>query len=108
MYVSIKLDGNMGTIHSINVDGEEIIPNLRCNIAPHKFVHRGSEGFGLREAADKILNQKKENEESEISENKEHERRKKEREEMEQKRKEYYEKHMKEETERLKPGSHLS
>ena len=60
MYVTIKLDGNVGTIHCINVDGKEIMPDLRYNIAPHKFVHRGSEGFGLREAVDETLNQKKE------------------------------------------------
>ena len=95
MYVTIKLEGNVGTIHSVNVDGEEIIPDLRYNIAPHKFVHRGCEGFGLKEAVDKILNQKNEIEES----NKELERRK--REEMDKKREEYYEKHMKEETERI-------
>ena len=58
MYVTIKLEGNMGTIHSVNVDSEEIIPELRYNIAPHKFVHCGHEGFGLREAVDKIMNQK--------------------------------------------------
>ena len=81
MYVTIKLDGNVSTIHSINVDGKEIMPDFRYNITRHKFVHHGSEGFGLREAVDKILNQKKENEESEISENKELERRKREREE---------------------------
>ena len=33
MYVTIKLEGNVGTIHSINVDGEEIIPDLRYNIS---------------------------------------------------------------------------
>ena len=45
MYVTIKLERNVGTIHSVNVDAEEIIPDLRYNIAPHKFVHRGKEGF---------------------------------------------------------------
>ena len=82
MYFTIKLEGNVGTIHSINVDGEEIIPDLRYNIAPHKFVHRGNEGFGLKEAVDKIFNLKKENEEM----NKELERRK---EEMNKKQEEY-------------------
>ena len=91
MYVTIKLEGNVGTIHSVNVDGKEIIPELKYNIAPHKFVH---EGFGLREAVDRILNKKE-------SENKELEIRKREKEEIENKHKEYYEKHMKEETERL-------
>ena len=70
MYVTIKLEGNVGTIHSVNVDGKEIIPELKYNIAPHKFVHRGHEGFGLREAVDRILNQKE-------SENKEREKKKK-------------------------------
>ena len=101
MYATIKLEGKVGTIYNINVDGEEIIPDLRYNIAPHKFVHRGREGFGLREAVDKILKQKKENEESEITANKELERRKEERKEIDKKREEYYEKHMKEETERI-------
>ena len=94
MYVTIKLEGNVGTIHSVNVDGREIIPNLKYNIAPHKFVHRGHEGFELRDAVDRILNSK-------ISENKELERRDRERKEIEKKRKEYYETHMKEKTERL-------
>ena len=58
MYITIKLEGNVGTIHSVNVDGKEIIPELKYNIAPHKFVHRGHEGFGLREAVDRILNKK--------------------------------------------------
>ena len=55
-------------------------------------MHRGCEDFGLKEAVDKILNRKKEIEET----NRELERRK---EEMNKKREEYYEKHMKEETE---------
>ena len=59
-----------------------------------KFTHRGHEGFGLREAVDNILNKK-------ISENNELERRDREQEEIKKKHKEYYEKHMKEEMERL-------
>ena len=94
MYVTIKLEGNVDTIHSVNVDGKEIIPELKYNIAPHKLVHRGHEGFGLREAVDRILNQSE-------PEAKELEIRKREKEEIEKKRKEYYETHMKEETERL-------
>ena len=94
MYVTVKFEENVGTIHSVNVDGKEIIPELKYDIAPHKFVHRGHEGFGLREAVDRILNKKE-------SENKELEIRKREKEEIENKRKEYFEKHMKEETERL-------
>ena len=57
MYVTIKLEGNVGTIHSVNIDGKEIILELKYTIAPHKFIHRGHEGFGLREAVDRILNQ---------------------------------------------------
>ena len=94
MHVTIKSEGNVSTIHSVNVDGKDIIPELKYNIAPHKFVHRGQEGFGLREAVDKILNQKE-------SKAKELEIRKREKEETEKKSKEYYEAHMKEETERL-------
>ena len=94
MYVTIKLEGNVGTIHSVNVDGKEIIPEWKYNIAPHKFNDGGHEGFGLRAAVDRILNKKE-------SENKELEIRKREKEEIEKKRKEYYEAHMKEETERL-------
>ena len=94
MYVTIKLEGNVGTIHSVNVNGKDIIPELKYNIALHKFVHRGDEGFGLTEAVDKILNQKE-------SKAKELEIRKREKEETEKKHKEYYEAHMKEETERL-------
>ena len=101
MYFTIKLEGNVGTIHSVNVDGEEIIPDLRYNIAPHKFMHRGKEGFGLKETVDKILNRKKEIDDSEITWKKELERRKEEREEINKKQEEYYEKHMKEETERI-------
>ena len=94
MYVTIKLEGNLATIHSVNVDGKEIIPEWKYNIAPHKFNDGGHEGFGLREAVDRILNKKE-------SENKELEIRKREKEEIEKKHKEYYEAHMKEETERL-------
>ena len=94
MYVTIKLEENVGTIHSVNVDGKETTPKLKYNIAPHKFIHRGHEGFGLREAVDRILNQSE-------SEAKELEIRKREKEDIEKKRKEYYEVHMKEETERL-------
>ena len=50
---------------------------------------------------DKILNRKNEIEELEITVNKELERRKEERKEIDKKREEYYEKHMKEETERI-------
>ena len=62
---------------------------------PWKMVTRHGTNMTLKEAVDSILNQKE-------SEAKELEIRKREKEEIENKRKEYYEKHMKEETERLK------
>ena len=61
---------------------------------PWKMVTRHGTNMTLKEAADRILNQKE-------SENKEFERRNREREEIESEHKEYYEKHMKEEMERL-------
>ena len=61
---------------------------------PSKMVTRHSTNMTLKEAVHRILNQKE-------SENKELERRNREQEEIESERKEYYEKHMKEETERL-------
>ena len=61
---------------------------------PWKMVTRHGTNMTLKEAVDRILNQKE-------SEAKELERRNRERKETEKKRKEYYEAHMKEETERL-------
>ena len=61
---------------------------------PWKMVTRHGTNITLKEAVNRILNKKE-------SENKELERRNREREEIEKKCKEYYEKHMKEETERL-------
>ena len=63
-------------------------------IAPHKFVHRGHQGFGSREAVDKISNQRE-------SKAKELQIRKREKKETEKMDKEYYDSHIKEETERL-------
>ena len=61
---------------------------------PWKMVTRHGTNMTRKEAVDRILNQKE-------SEHKELERRNRERKETEKKRKEHYEKHMKEETERL-------
>ena len=61
---------------------------------PCKMVTRHGKNMTLKEAVDSILNQKE-------SKNKELERRNIEKEKIERKHKEYYEKHMKEETERL-------
>ena len=61
---------------------------------PWKMVTRHGKNVTLKEAVDRILSKKE-------SENNELERRNREREEIESEHKEYYEKHMKEETERL-------
>ena len=95
MYVTLKLDDSGCRIHSISDDGnEEIVTNERYVVMPWKMVTRHGKNVTLKEVVDSILNQKE-------SENKELERRNREREEIENKCKEYYEKHMKEETERL-------
>ena len=73
---------------------EEIFTNERYVVMPWKMVTRHGKNMTLKEAVDRILNQKE-------SENKELEIRKREKEELENKCKEYYEKHMKEEMERL-------
>ena len=95
MYVTLKLDDNGCRIHSISDDGDrEIVTNERYVVMPWKMVTRHGTNMTLKEAVDRILDQKE-------SGNKELERRNRERAEIENKRKEYYEKHMKEETERL-------
>ena len=96
MYVTLKLDDNGCRIHSISDDdgNEEIVTNERYVVMPWKMVTRHGTNMTLKEAVDRILNQKE-------SEAKELERRNREREETEKNRKEYYEAHMKEEMERL-------
>ena len=107
MYVTLKLDDSGCRIHSVS-DGngmsgcseasagphEEIVTNQRYMVMPWKTVTRHGQNMTLKEAVDRILNKKE-------SENKELEIRKREKEEIENKHKENYEKHMKEETERL-------
>ena len=94
MYVTLKLDGSRCRIHSFSNGNEEIVTNERYVVMPWKMVTRHGKNVTLKEAVDRILNQKE-------SENKELERRNREREEIENKHKEYYEKHVKEEMERL-------
>ena len=95
MYVTLKLDDNGCRIHSISDDGnQEIAIKERYVVMPWKRVTIHGKNVTLKEAVDRILNQKE-------SENKEFEIRKREKEEIENKRKEYHEKHMKEERERL-------
>ena len=94
MYVTLNHDSRC-SIHSISDDGnQEIVTNERYVVMPWKMVTRHGTNMTLKEAVDRILNQKE-------SENRELEIRKREKEEIEDKRKEYYGKHMKEETERL-------
>ena len=73
---------------------EEIVTNERYVSLPWKMVTRHGTIMTLKEAVDSILNQKE-------SEAKELEIRNREKEEIENKHREYYEKHLKEETERL-------
>ena len=95
MYVTLKLDDSGCRIYSISDNGnEEIVTNERYMVMPWKMVTRQGKNVTLKEAVDRILNQKE-------FEAKELERRNREREENEKKCKEYYETHTKEETERL-------
>ena len=95
MYVTLRLDDNgCCRIHSISDGNEEIVTNERYVVMPWKMVTRHGVNMILKEAVDRILNQKE-------CENKEFERRNREREETKKKCKEYYEAQMKEETERL-------
>ena len=95
MYVTLKLDDRGCRIHSISDGNEEIVTNERYVVMSWKMVTRHGKNVTLKEEVDRILNQKE-------SENIELGIRKREKEEIENKHKEYYEKHMKEETERLK------
>ena len=106
MYVTLKLDDNgwgraatpgpVGPfgIHSISDGNQKIVTNERYLVMPFKIVTIHGKNMTLKEAVDKILKKKE-------SENKELEIRKREKEEIENKHKEYYEKHLKEEMERL-------
>ena len=92
--MTLKLDDSGCRIHSISDGNEETVTNKRYVVMPWKMVTRHGTNMTLKEAVDRILNKKE-------SENKELERRHREQEEIESEHKEYYEKHMKEEMERL-------
>ena len=77
MYVTLRLDDNGYRIHSISDGNEEIVTNERYVVMPWKMVTRHGKNVTLKEAVDRILNQKE-------SENKELERRNREREEIKQ------------------------
>ena len=96
MYVTLKLgDNGRCRIHSVSDDGNGwIVTNERCVVMPWKMVTRNGTNMTLALAVDGILSRQE-------SEAKERNRRKREKEEIENKCKEHYEKHMKEETERL-------
>ena len=80
MYVTLRLDDNGCRIHSISDGNEEIVTNKRYVVMPWKMVTRRGANMTLKEAVDRILNQKE-------SENKELEIRKREKEEIENKHK---------------------
>ena len=92
--MTLKLDDSRCRIHSISDGNEEIVTNKRYVVVAWKMVTRLGANMTLKEAVDRILNQKE-------SKNKELERRNREQEEIENKHKKHYEKHMKEDTERL-------
>ena len=96
MYVTLQLDDNRCCrIHSVSDDGTGwIVIDERYVVMPWKMVTRHDKNMTLEEAVDRILSHQE-------SEARELERRNREKEEIENKRKEHYEKHMKEETERL-------
>ena len=96
MYVTLKLDDNeYCRIHSVSDDGNGwIVTNERYVVMLWKMVTRHGKNMTLAEAVDGILS-------CQESEARELERRNIEKENIEKKCKEYYEKHMKEEVERL-------
>ena len=56
MYVIIKIgEDGRNTIHSVTVDGEEIIPEYSYTVLPHKFIHSGGKNLSLEEVADTII-----------------------------------------------------
>ena len=90
MYVTIKIDGDgRSTVHSITVDGKEIIPEYTYTALPRKFIHSGGKNLSLEEVADRIIkdNEEKKKHEEEWSE--ELERRDEERKKIQEGRMEY-------------------
>ena len=96
MYVTPKLDDNGSCrIHSVSDDGNGwIVSTERYVVMPWKMVTRHDKNMTLAETVDGILSHQE-------SEARELERRNRENKGIENKRKGHYEKHMKEETERL-------
>ena len=74
MYVTLKLGDNRCRIHSISDGNEEIVTNERYVVMLWKMVTRHGKNMTLKEAVDRILNQKE-------FENKKLERKNREREE---------------------------
>ena len=58
MYVTLKLNDNGCRIHSISDGNEEIVTNQRYVVMPWKMVTRHGTNMTLKEAVDRILNQK--------------------------------------------------
>ena len=94
--MTLKLDDNgYCRIHSVSDDGNGwIVTNERYVVMPWKMVTRHGKNMTLAKAVDGILSHRE-------SEARQLERRNGEKEEIENKHKEHYDKHMKEETERL-------
>ena len=58
MYVTLKLDDSGCRIHSITDGNEEIVTDERCVVMPWKVVTIHGKNMTLKEAVDRILNQK--------------------------------------------------
>ena len=58
VYVTLKLDDNGYRIHSVSDGNEEIVTNERYVVMPWKMVTRHGKNMTLKEAVDRILNQK--------------------------------------------------
>ena len=56
MYVTIKInEDGRNTIHSVTVDGREIIPEYTYTALPDKFIHSGGKNLSVEEVTDMII-----------------------------------------------------
>ena len=74
MYVTLKLDDSRCRIHSVSDGNKEIVTNERYVVMPWKMITMRGINVSIKEAIDRILNQK-ESENKELE--KERERKKK-------------------------------
>ena len=92
MYVTIKInEDGRNTIHSITVDGREIIPEYTYTALPHKFIHSGGKNLSIEEVADMIIKDDEEIQKQKEEWPKELKRREEERKRIEKERIEYEE-----------------